>query len=471
LERYLLPLPAHGLRSQLNAETGPAGSSVRLLIRNSTQIGRSNWNLQPRPPFEGGKFPIGLNFKVFNMTFSYVDLSRVAFLIVALGWADVSWADDRSGGSAGLPAKSDATSASASEDAFPTAVTDAQKVTLKFSDIPRLNGDYRVNADETVTIPGLGRVAVGDITVSQLEEILSERATAIAGRDVYVTVEVSEYRPVFISGNVSRFGPLPWQPGLTVEQALASVGGIVQSQVGDAVIQRRRAELDEQRLIAAMARLKAEQQGAERIEVPAELIKLSGKSEAEKLIQAQLTLMHNRRISLQKQLDSLAVGKNLGYQELEALRVQRSRLEEQLQLRRNQREKIQSLLDKKLTVADRALEENIKVSDLEEKSANISVAIARVQATITNFEREALNLAEARKSEVDTEIIRLERELAQTRAVLDVIKDPDQEEEPSTRYFISRRGKGSALKVMEAERSSSLMPGDLLSVQVASSQR
>lgn len=406
------------------------------------------------------------------MTFSYADLLRVAFLVVALGCGEVSFGNDLSGGSAELSPKSDATSASASEAEFPTAVTDAQKLALKFSDIPRLNGDYRVNADETVTIPGLGRVAVADITVGQLEEILSERATAVAGRDVYVTVEVSEYRPVFITGNVPRFGPLPWQPGLTVEQALAAVGGIVQSQAVDAIIQRRRAELDEQRLIAAMARLKAEQQGAERIEIPAELVKLSGKTEAEKLIEAQLTLMHNRRTSMQKQLDSLAAGKNLGYQELEALRVQRSRLDDQLQLRRKQRERIQSLLDKKLTVADRALEEEIKVSDLEEKSANISVAIARVQTTITNFEREALNLAETRKSEVDTEIIRLERELAQTRAVLDVLKDPDEEQEPSIRYLISRRGKGNAVKLMEAERSSSLMPGDLLSVtKVASSQR
>jgi hypothetical protein len=182
--------------------------------------------------------------------------------------------------------------------------------------------------------------------------------------------------------------------------------------------------------------------------------------------------MHNRRISLQKQIDSLAVGKNLAHQELEGLRIQRSKLDDQLQLRRKQREKIQSLLDKKLTVADRALEEDIKVSDLEEKSANISVAIARVQATITNFERDALNLAEARKSEVDTEIIRLERELAQTRAILNVIKDPDQEQEPSVRFLISRRGKGNAFKLMEAERSSSLMPGDLLSVtQAGSSQR
>lgn len=397
------------------------------------------------------------------MTFSCADLSRVGFLVFALGWGN-AFAEDLAGIPAELSQKSDRTSAAASEAATPTAVTDAQKLSLKFSDIPRLNGDYRVNADQTVTIPGLGRVSVAGMTISQFEELLTERATGVAGRDIFVTVEVSEYRPIFITGNVPRFGPLPWQPGLTVEQAIAAVGGVAQIQASDTLIQRRRAELDEQRLVAAMARLKAEQQGAERIEPPDELIKLVGNSEAQKLIGAQFTLMQNRKTSMQKQLESLAGGKSLANEELEALRIQRSKLDGQLELRRKQRERIQSLLDQKLTVADRALEENIKVSDLEEKYANLSVAIARVQATITNFDRDALNIVEARKADVDTEIIRVERELAQTRAVLNVIKAPDQEQELSIRYSISRRGNRNEVKLIEANASSLLMPGDLLSV-------
>jgi polysaccharide biosynthesis/export protein ExoF len=397
------------------------------------------------------------------MTFSCADLSRVGFLVVALGWGN-AFAEDLAGIPAEFPQRSDRTSAAASDAASPTAVTDAQKLSLKFSDIPRLNGEYRVNADQTVTIPGLGRVSIGGMTISQFEEALTERATGIAGRDIFVTVEVSEYRPIFITGNVPRFGPLPWQPGLTIEQAIAAVGGVAQIQAADTLIQRRRAELDEQRLLAAMSRLQAEQQDAERIEPPDELIKLAGNSEAQKLISAQLALMQSRRTSMQKQLESLASGKSLANEELKALRIQQSKLDDQLQLRRKQRERIQSLLDQKLTVVDRALEENIKVSDLEEKHANLSVAIARVQATITNFDRDALNIADARKSDVDTEIIRVERELAQTRAVLNVIKAPDQEQELSIRYSISRRGKGNEVRLIEANASSLLMPGDLLSV-------
>lgn len=392
------------------------------------------------------------------MTFSYADLSRVGFFVLALGWGN-AFGEDISGIPGGLSQKSDRATPAASESAIPAAVTDAQKVSLKFSDIPRLNGDYRVNADQTVTIPGLGRVAVAGITIPEFEGLLTDRATGIAGRDVYVTVEVSEYRPIFITGSVPRVGPLPWQPELTVEQAVAAVGGVAQMQATETLIQRRRAELDEQRLVATMARLQAEQQGAERIETPDELVKLAGKAEAAKLIDAQFALMQNRRSSMQKQLEALAVGKSFASQELEALRVQRSKLNDQLQLRRKQRERIQALLEQKLTVADRALDEDIKVSDLEEKNASFSATTARVQATITNFDRDALNVAEAAKSDVTGEIIRIERELAQTRAVLNVIKVPDQEREQSIRYSISRRG-----KLIEAGPSSLLMPGDLLAV-------
>src|SRR3954454_20955849 len=207
------------------------------------------------------------------MTFNYADLSRVGFFVLALGWGN-AFGEDIAGIPGGLSQKADRAAPATSESAVPSAVTDAQKVSLKFRDIPKLNGDYRVKADQTATIPGLGRVAVGGITIPEFEGILSDRATGIAGRDVYVTVEVSEYRPIFITGSVPRVGPLPWQPELTVEQAVAAVGGVARLQATESLLQRRRAELEEQRLVAAMARLQAEQQGADRIVSP-ELVKLS----------------------------------------------------------------------------------------------------------------------------------------------------------------------------------------------------
>jgi protein involved in polysaccharide export with SLBB domain len=350
-------------------------------------------------------------------------------------------------------------------DFAPLLITDAQKIALRFSDIPRLNGDYRVNADGTVTVPGLGRVSVAGMTAPQLERKLGEMATGLAGREIYATVEVSEYRPVFVSGRVARYGPVPWESGLTVQQAVATVGGIAQDQSEDAVIQRKKARIDEQRLMAIMARLGAEQEGAEDVGVPEALVQIAGQAEAQKLIHMQSVILQNRRSALQKQIGLLNKGKALATEELDSLRQQKVKIDEQLQARRKQRDRIQALLDQKLTVVDRALEETIKVSDLEEKMANISVAIARVQSTIAGFDREALSATETRKAEVDTELVNVERELAQLQPLL---QTADASEKAGIKgsgigYTISRR-KGKSVEVVAANASTPLMPGDVLTV-------
>jgi len=300
------------------------------------------------------------------------------------------------------------------------------------------------------------------MTAPQLERKLGELATGLAGREIYTTVEVSEYRPVFVSGRVARYGPVPWEPGLTVQQAVATVGGIAQDQSEDAVIQRKKARIDQQRLMAAMARLRAEQEGAEDVGIPEALVKSAGQASAEKLIHMQSVILLNRRSAVQKQLELLNRGKALAEEELNSLRVQRSKIDEQLQLRRKQRDRIQALLDQKLTVVDRALDETIKVSDLEEKVANISVAIARVQSTISGFDREALNATETRKAEVDTELVSVERELAQLGPVLG-IQEPRENSGTGVGYTISRRN-GNSVLVLTVNGSSALMPGDVLTV-------
>jgi exopolysaccharide production protein ExoF len=393
------------------------------------------------------------------MFFSRVHLPKVVLIVLALGCRTAI---------ANENADQDSSLAASSERAV--AVTDAQRLALKFSEIPRLNGEYRINADETLTIPGMGRVTVTGITARQLEEILAAKATGILGRDVYVAVEVAEYRPVFITGQVGRSGPTPWQPGLTVEQAIAAAGGITQLQSEDSTVQRRKAQDDRKRLMAALARLRAEQQGAEQIEMPKQLSSL-GQAEAESLMEAQSALMFSRRRAIQKQLEALALGKALANQELDSLRLQKTRLDDQLRLRRKQSEKIQALLERNLTVVDRALEENIKVSDLEEKSANISVAVARVQATITNFDRDALNISETRKSEIDAEVVRLEREIAQTGAELNLDSENvdsgfariGREKALPVRFSISRRTRDES-KIIEGDRYTSLIPGDVVTV-------
>jgi hypothetical protein len=98
--------------------------------------------------------------------------------------------------------------------------------------------------------------------------------------------------------------------------------------------------------------------------------------------------------------------------------------------------------------------------------ANISVAIARVQSTIAGFDREALSATETRKADVDTELVNMERELAQLQPVLqtaDTGENAGAGQGSGIGFTISRR-KGKSVEVVAANASTLLMPGDVLTV-------
>ncbi|MEK7435407.1 MAG: polysaccharide biosynthesis/export family protein [Pseudomonadota bacterium] len=77
----------------------------------------------------------------------------------------------------------------------------------------------------TVSYPVLGELQVRGKTVSELEKIITDglRGTYLVNPRVAVTID--EYRPYFISGQVTNNGSFPYQPGLTVRKAVSIAGG------------------------------------------------------------------------------------------------------------------------------------------------------------------------------------------------------------------------------------------------------
>ena len=358
-------------------------------------------------------------------------------------------------------------------------ITNALRLTLRFREYPELSGDYRVNADETISISVVGRVRVSGVDAAKLEQILAERLAEITGQASYVTVEVAEYRPVYVTGYVKDSGSFQWRPEMTVLQAVAMANGIYRetggAETGFKDLSLLRKAIDNQkRAMATLARLRAEQAGAASIEVPPQLVSLVGRAEAERLIEAQTTLFANRRSTLENQLAIIERGKALAAQELEALKQQTQKINAQLELRRDASRKLQDLQSRGLVLAERSLEQEIQVSQLEEKSINIAVAIARVQATLAGFDREAASLKQTREAEIGTEALRLEREVAQNAIEIEALRGESQaqlgEAGPSSRnakitvsYSITRR-EGDGTKVLLADETTVLVPGDVLVV-------
>ena len=73
--------------------------------------------------------------------------------------------------------------------------------------------------------PLLGEVRVAGRTVKEVEAQLTARLLGDYLIDPNVTVSVAEYRPVFINGEVNKPGAYAFQPGLTLQKAIALAGG------------------------------------------------------------------------------------------------------------------------------------------------------------------------------------------------------------------------------------------------------
>jgi protein involved in polysaccharide export with SLBB domain len=362
-------------------------------------------------------------------------------------------------------------------------VANAEKLALRFPGNPEMSGDYRIGVDNTISIPLLGRIPIGGMSSAQLEETLSKRLEQMTGRPNSVTVEVAAYKPVFVTGFVMRSGAIPWYPGMTVLQALALSGGLFRTAgpnvagpaAGEAEMARyRRAMEGRKQALAALARLQAEREESTEIQIPQSLVAIAGQAEAQNLIAAQKILMLSRQRSLANQLSSLKRGMELAAQELEGLREQSKRVADQLKMRREARQRLDELQQRGIVIAQRAFEEDLKVSELEEKTANVAVATARVQATVAAMQRDSVVLTEERKASIEAEIDRLRKEAAQladeasaARQAYNAIAGASLEAQRGDRteiiYSLVRREE-TGETTERAGQSTLLKPGDVLVV-------
>jgi len=88
-----------------------------------------------------------------------------------------------------------------------------------------LSGDFDVNDQGLVALPLIGQVKVGGLTITEAQELITQRY----GKDYLVNprvnVEVLNYRPFFILGEVKNPGSYPYVNGMTVLNAVALAGG------------------------------------------------------------------------------------------------------------------------------------------------------------------------------------------------------------------------------------------------------
>ena len=360
-------------------------------------------------------------------------------------------------------------------DAAPD-VASAERISLRVQGVPELSGEYRINDDQTISVPVIGRVSVDGLQSADLERQLAQRIAMLIGREAYVTIEIAEYRPVFVTGYVSRPGTAPWKPGLTILQALTLAGGDFRSGGGageSVTLRTQKAVEDQKRVLAQIARLQAERAGARTIAIPERLVARVGRVAAESLIASQQTLFESRRTAAEAQIAGIERAIALTRVEMDQLKEQRQRLDGQLQFNREHLDRLRGLFDRGLLRADRLYDQQMKVAEVEERAASIAVSSSRAQGTLVGLERELLDVKQKRMATIDEELLKLERDAAQFDLELRSLGVA-----PNRPAFDGELGGGTGLsfeivrqdrnriRSIPADRYSLVRPGDLIVVSI-----
>jgi polysaccharide export outer membrane protein len=102
-------------------------------------------------------------------------------------------------------------------------IGDKLKITVFGED--SLSGPVEVNAAGQVALPLAGDVPAAGKTLPQFRDAVAARLSDGYLKNPKVTVEISNYRPVYVHGEVKNGGEFAYKTGLKLRDAVAMAGG------------------------------------------------------------------------------------------------------------------------------------------------------------------------------------------------------------------------------------------------------
>jgi len=90
---------------------------------------------------------------------------------------------------------------------------------------PDLSGEYVLDGDGRFSMPLIGTVEAAGLTPAELEQRLVDRYKPDYLVNPRIFIQVLNYRPYYLIGEVRGTGAFPYRAGMTYMQAIAIAGG------------------------------------------------------------------------------------------------------------------------------------------------------------------------------------------------------------------------------------------------------
>lgn len=88
-----------------------------------------------------------------------------------------------------------------------------------------LSGEFQVDGSGNISFPLIGQVAAKGLSIRQMEQRFADKLKSGYLVDPRITVEVLNYRPFYILGEVNKPGKYEYVNGITLYNAVAMAGG------------------------------------------------------------------------------------------------------------------------------------------------------------------------------------------------------------------------------------------------------
>jgi protein involved in polysaccharide export with SLBB domain len=346
--------------------------------------------------------------------------------------------------------------------------------------------EYSVSASGNVSLPLIGSLPASGRTTEELAASVAETLQKRAGlsRRPEATVEIVQYRPIYVVGTVQHSGEYPYRPGLTVLQAIGLAGGIFQpaGTESDRVEKDRitaqgaheAARLEARRLLVRRARLAAELDETMQVATPEEL---RYDADVARLVSDETAVMNARSEALKSQLLAYSEIRSLFSREVEALEQKIEVQNRQIALARREQQTVSALVSKGLAVTSREFGLERTLADLESKLLDYTTAVLRARQEISKAERSADDLKAARKAKIVADKQDTEAQIDQSRARLatalnlingTTVATPELHLDklpsmPATVFSVIRRVGGNTVKSV-VDDTATIEPGDVVQV-------
>jgi len=100
---------------------------------------------------------------------------------------------------------------------------DELKITIFHED--DLSGTYKIDGTGSISMPLIGNINISKLSLPELEENLINAYSQDILKNPKITVEVLNYRPFYIVGEVKNPGSYPFVEGMNIINAVALAGG------------------------------------------------------------------------------------------------------------------------------------------------------------------------------------------------------------------------------------------------------